>query len=36
MLPLLEGMVRANGGLITVQDLEAHRYMHPSLPGGKR
>lgn len=36
MLPLLEGMVRVNGGLITVQDLEAHRYMHPSLPGGKR
>ncbi len=36
MLPLLEAMVRVNGGLITVQDLEAHRYLHPSLPGGKR
>jgi PII-like signaling protein len=35
MLPLLEAMVRVNGGLITVQDLEAHRYMHPGLPGGK-
>ncbi len=36
MLPQLEAMVRAGGGLITVQDLEAHRYLHPSLPGGKR
>jgi PII-like signaling protein len=33
MLPLLEAMVSVNGGLITVQDLEAHHYMHPSLPG---
>ncbi|MEP6775162.1 MAG: DUF190 domain-containing protein [Chloroflexota bacterium] len=36
MLPLLEAMVRVNGGLITVQDLEAHRYLHPSLPGRNR
>ena len=36
MLPQLEAMVRPNGGLITVQDLEAHRYLHPNLPGGKR
>ncbi len=36
MLPLLEAMVSVNGGLITVQDLEAHRYMHPSLPGRNR
>src|SRR3954453_10517247 len=32
MLPLLENMVQPNGGLITVQDLEAHCYLHPSLP----
>ncbi|MEO8287030.1 MAG: DUF190 domain-containing protein [Chloroflexota bacterium] len=36
ILPLLELMVRPNGGLITVQDLEAHRYLHPNMPGGKR
>jgi PII-like signaling protein len=36
ILPELEKMVQANGGLITVQDLEAHRYVHPSLPHGRK
>lgn len=31
MLPELEAMVRVNGGLITVQDLEGHLYLHPNL-----
>src|SRR5215212_4993666 len=35
MLPELEAMVRPNGGLITVQNLEGHHYLHPSLPQGK-
>jgi uncharacterized protein len=29
LLPQLEDMVRHNGGLITVQDLEGHSYLHP-------
>jgi len=28
LLPLLEDLVRPNGGLITVQDLEGHSYLH--------
>jgi len=36
LLPQLETMVRANGGLITVQDLEAHSYLHPNLPRSGR
>jgi PII-like signaling protein len=35
MLPQLEAMVSMNGGLITVQNIEAHRYLHPSLPTSK-
>jgi PII-like signaling protein len=33
IVPQIEAMVSPNGGLITIQDLEAHRYFHPSLPG---
>lgn len=29
LVPHLEEMVRPNGGLITVQDLEGHCYIHP-------
>ncbi len=29
LLPQIEAMVAANGGLITVQDIEAHIYVHP-------
>lgn len=29
ILPQLEAMVSASGGLITVQDIEAHIYVHP-------
>ncbi len=36
MLPQLEAWVQVNGGLVTVQDLEAHRYLHPNLPNGAR
>lgn len=36
MLPQIEGWVQVNGGLVTVQDLEAHRYLHPNLPQGAR
>jgi CBS domain-containing protein len=36
MLPQIEGWVHVNGGLVTVQDLEAHRYLHPNLPQGVR
>lgn|GEM_PF-1430320 len=36
MLPQLEQWVSVNGGLITIQDLEAHRYFHPNLKGGYR
>jgi uncharacterized protein len=32
MLPQIEHWVHINGGLVTVQDLEAHRYLHPRLP----
>jgi PII-like signaling protein len=32
MLPQIEEWVQVNGGLVTVQDLEAHRYLHPNLP----
>jgi PII-like signaling protein len=31
LLPQLENMVRPNGGLITVQDLEGHSYLHPNV-----
>jgi uncharacterized protein len=31
MLPILEELVQMNGGLLTIQDLEGHRYLHPSL-----
>lgn len=31
LLPLIEAMVSVSGGLITVQDIEAHRYLHPNL-----
>ncbi len=36
MLPQIEEWVQINGGLVTVQDLEAHRYLHPSLARGAR
>lgn len=36
MLPQIEEWVHVNGGLVTVQDLEAHRYLHPNLPRGAR
>jgi uncharacterized protein len=29
LLPHLEEMIRPNGGLITVQNLEGHCYLHP-------
>ncbi len=29
LLPQIEAMVAPNGGLITVQDIEAHIYVHP-------
>src|SRR6266568_8908805 len=32
LLPQLEDLMRPNGGLITVQDLEGHSYLHPNLP----
>lgn len=36
MLPTFEALVQPNGGLLTIQDLEVHRYFHPNLPrGGK-
>lgn len=35
LLPHLETMVQVNGGLITVQDLEGHCYLHPSIPRGQ-
>ena len=31
LLPKLEEMISPNGGLITVQDLEGHSYLHPSV-----
>ena len=34
LLPELEELVRPNGGLITVQDLEGHSYLHPHKRGG--
>ncbi len=33
-LPQLEELVRPNGGLITVQDLEGHSYLHPHKQTG--
>jgi len=36
LLPQLENWVSVNGGLITIQDLEGHCYLHPSLPRGGR
>lgn len=36
LLPRLEGMVHPNGGLLTIQDLEGHRYLHATLPHGKK
>ncbi len=39
LLPQMEMWVSVNGGLITVQDLEGHCYLHPDLKrkgkGGK-
>jgi PII-like signaling protein len=32
LLPQLEQLVQPNGGLITVQDLEGHCYLHPHKP----
>lgn len=32
LLPQLEDMVSPNGGLITVQDIEGHCYLHPHQP----
>src|SRR6476620_8120639 len=31
LLPQLEDMVRLNGGLITVENLEGHSYLHPNV-----
>jgi uncharacterized protein len=36
LLPRLEEMVRPNGGLLTIQDLGGHRYLHATLPHGKK
>lgn len=36
MLPQIEEWVHVNGGLVTVQDIEAHRHLHPHLPRGKQ
>src|SRR5690242_4159595 len=36
LLPALEEMVAANGGLITVVDVVAHRYRHPSQAAARR
>lgn len=36
LLPPLEEMVAANGGVITVVDVVAHRYRHPSQATGRR
>lgn len=36
MLPHLQEWIAINGGLITVQDLEGHHYLHPNLPPGHR
>ncbi len=36
MLPRFEALVQPNGGLLTIQDLEVHRYFHPNLPRGGR
>lgn len=36
MLPKFESLVQPNGGLLTIQDLEVHRYFHPNLPRGRR
>lgn len=33
-VPQLEELIRPNGGLITVQDLEGHSYLHPHKGGG--
>jgi PII-like signaling protein len=34
LIPQLEELIRPNGGLITVQDLEGHSYLHPHKPRG--
>jgi PII-like signaling protein len=31
ILPQLETLLQSCGGLLTIQDLEAHRYLHPNL-----
>ena len=31
LLPQLESWVSINGGLITIQDIEGHCYLHPNL-----
>lgn len=36
LLPAVEEMVAANGGLITVVDVVAHRYRHPSQAAARR
>ena len=36
LLPQLEAWVSFNGGLITIQDLEGHCYLHPNVPRGKQ
>ncbi|HEX9989854.1 MAG TPA: DUF190 domain-containing protein [Chloroflexia bacterium] len=32
ILPQLEALLQSCGGLLTIQHLEAHRYLHPNLP----
>jgi PII-like signaling protein len=34
LLPQFENLIRLNGGLITVQDLEGHSYLHPNVHEG--
>jgi PII-like signaling protein len=34
LLPQFENLIRLNGGLITVQDLEGHSYLHPNVREG--
>jgi PII-like signaling protein len=31
LLPQLENLIRPNGGLITVENLEGHSYLHPNV-----